>query len=83
MHGEDLDGFRIPANQIEESEVKLGHGGQANVFRGRWSRWGGRREDVAIKKWGSRDPAKTVDDLAKYQNEVKVLVRLKHRSLET
>ena len=81
MYGENLRGFRIPANNIEELEVYLGHGGQATVSKGRWKRWGGRHVDVAIKKWGSRNIAKTVDELAKYQNEVKVLVQLNHRSV--
>ena len=74
MHGDELDNFRIPANEIEEFDVKLGHGGQGTVFKGKWPRRRG--QDVAIKKWGE---AKDIDGLAKYKHEVKVLARLDHR----
>ena len=76
MHGEDLTYLRIPAEEIEEFDVKLGHGGQANVFKGRWKPWGRSSIDVAIKKWGSRKTTTHVDELSKYTNEVNVLIRL-------
>ena len=79
MHGEDLENLRIPGTEIKESDEKLGRGGQANVYKGRWKQWNGRAVSVAIKKWGSRNPETRVDELAMYQNEVKVLIQLKHR----
>ena len=83
MHGANLENFRIPANQIQELEVPLGNGGQASVFQGVWKRWGAKNLDVAIKKWGGKNPATTVDHPAmkKYKNEVKMLSRLHHRSV--
>ena len=74
---QNQENYRIEAEKIQEfSDKKLGRGGQADVFRGTLKRWNG-TIPVAIKKWGSREPEKRVDGLAKYQNEVRVLIQLK------
>ena len=82
---EDLENYRIPPEEIEQFEnEKLGRGGQANVYKGRWKHQL-IRTDVAIKKWGYDDKKQksgrdVKKELAKYKNEVDVLIQLKkHR----
>ena len=83
MHDENLVGFHISANEIEELD-HIDNGGQANVSRGIWKKWGGKHVNIAIKKWGSRRSANTLDDLEKYTIEVKALIQLKkHRQVAT
>ena len=86
MYREALENFRIPTEDIEEfADKKLGRGGQADVYQGKRKLWNGRVVDVAIKKWGHDGKKKSKrkrvkNELAKYQNEVKVLIQLrKHR----
>ena len=73
-HDKDMESFRIPSQEIEESGRQVGHGAEVSVFKGTWNASTGMGMDIAIKKYGAHD-----NEFAKFQNEVRMLMGLDHR----